>query len=129
MLTENDVVRITGRIARHSAPLVVGVFGSYATGAARDRSDLDLFVIKHRAGQQDARRQAIRRLLFVVLHPVDVQVFTPEEFESTVYERLSFAWVIAGQARLYHWTEEATSLVPSLFVGKRPAEHDWQRGS
>ena len=46
MLSENDITRIAGRIASHYAPLVVGIFGSYAIGAARASSDLDLFVIK-----------------------------------------------------------------------------------
>ena len=32
MLTENDIVRITRRIVDSYAPLVVGVFGSYAVG-------------------------------------------------------------------------------------------------
>jgi predicted nucleotidyltransferase len=100
----------------HDAPLAVGVFGSYAVGTAQTRSDLDLFVIKDSAQRPTARRMAIRRVLFGVLHPIDVHVFTPAEFEDEAYETLSFAWVIARQARLYHWTEEAKQRVPSLFA-------------
>ena len=61
----------------------------------------------------------MRRLLFGVLHPLDVHVFTPAEFEDSAYEPLSFAWVIARQARLYHWTEEARQRVPSLETLRR----------
>jgi len=32
----------------------------------------------------------VQRLLFGILQPLDVHVFTPEEFEDTVYEELSF---------------------------------------
>jgi predicted nucleotidyltransferase len=112
MLTENDIARIAHRIVEACAPLAVGTFGSYAIGSAQARSDLDLFVIKKRHDTHSAR--TIMRLLFGIIHPLDVHVFTPEEFEDTVYEELSFTWVIARQARLYYWNEEARSLVPSL---------------
>jgi predicted nucleotidyltransferase len=112
MLTENDIDRIADKIVKGYAPLAVGTFGSYATGSARDRSDLDLFVIKQTPDSRAAK--IVRRLLFDVIHPVDAHVFTPEEFEDTVHEELSFTWVIARQARLYYWTQEAANLVPSL---------------
>ena len=54
------------------------------------------------------------RLLFHVLHPLDVHVFTPAEFEESAYEYQSFTWVIAQQACLYHWDGEAEQAVPSL---------------
>jgi predicted nucleotidyltransferase len=116
MLSENDIRRITDRIARHYAPLAVGVFGSYAVHMAREHSDLDLFVIRESAEPSGARRRAVRRLLFGVLHPLDIHVFTPAEFEAAAQEALSFAWVIARQARLYYWTEEARRRVPALFM-------------
>lgn len=114
MLSENDIARISRRIVEAYAPLVVGTFGSYAIGSARDRSDLDLFVIKETLEAPAARARVVQRLLFGVFHPLDVHVFTSEEFEGTVYEELSFTWVIARQARLYHLAEEARRLVPSL---------------
>jgi hypothetical protein len=51
-----------------------------------------------------------------VLHPLDIHVFTPEEFDETAYEALSFAWVIVRQARIWHSTEEARRRVRSLFA-------------
>jgi predicted nucleotidyltransferase len=114
MLTDHDIARLSRRVVEAYAPLVVGTFGSYAVGNARDRSDLDLVVIKETPEAPAARARAVQRLLFGVFHPLDVHVFTPEEFEDTVYEELSFTWIIARQARLYHWTDEARTLVPSL---------------
>jgi predicted nucleotidyltransferase len=114
MLTENDIARISHRIVEDYAPLVVGTFGSYAVGSARERSDLDLFVIKKTPESPAVRARAVQRLLFGIIHPLDVHVFTPEEFEDSAYEELSFTWVIVKQARVYHWTEMARSLVPSL---------------
>ena len=115
MLTENDIVRISARVVRCCAPLAVGTFGSYAVGTAKARSDLDLFVISKTGGALAPRVLAVRRLLFGILHPLDIFVFTPQEFEGSVYDEQSFTWIIVQQARLYHWADEAESLVPSLF--------------
>jgi len=114
MLSEGDIQRIAQRIAAGYGPLVVGTFGSYAIGAAKPRSDLDLFVIKATPESQQARRNAIGRLVFGVLHPIDAHVFTPEEFENTVGDELSFTWVIVRQARIYYAALGAERRVPSL---------------
>ena len=121
MLTENDIVRITSRIVDSYAPLVVGVFGSYAVGSSRDKSDLDLFVIKETSESPKARMRTVRRILFGVLHPLDIHIFTPQEFEETVYEELSFTWVIVRQAHLYYWRKEVVSLIPSLAPRLHPS--------
>lgn len=114
MLTENDIARISRRIVDAYSPIAVGIFGSYATRVAQDRSDLDLFVIKQTSDRPERRPRAVQRLLFGILHPIEVHVFTPTEFEETAYEPLSFTWVIARQARVYHWTDAAKKLLPSL---------------
>jgi len=114
MLTETDIARIAGRVAAAYRPVAVGIFGSYATGTATGRSDLDLFVIRKPGPAFPADSFAVRRLLFDVLHPIDVQVFDPAEFEESAYEDQSFTWVIVRQARLYHWDAEAGRAVPSL---------------
>lgn len=128
MLTENDILRLSNRIVHAYAPLAVGTFGSYAVDSARDGSDLDLLVIKKSAEKPSARARAVKRILFGVLHPLDIHVFTPEEFEETVYTELSFTWVIAKQARIYHWTGEAGQFVPSLRPRVKPAaQGEWLR--
>jgi predicted nucleotidyltransferase len=114
MLTEADIVRIANRIVTGYAPLVVGTFGSYAIDAAKPHSDLDLFVIKDTPESPPMRRKAITRLLFGVLHPIDAHVFTPQEFEDTVDEELSFTWVITRQARIYYWGHGAERAAHSL---------------
>jgi predicted nucleotidyltransferase len=115
MLSDGDIARIVHRIVARQAPLVVGTFGSHAIGTAHAGSDLDMFVIKDGAERPVVRRRAIERILFSVLHPLDIHVFTPEEFEETAYEALSFSWVIVRQARIWHSTEEGRRRVRSLF--------------
>jgi predicted nucleotidyltransferase len=114
MLRETDIQRITNAVVSSSRPLAVGVFGSYGVDLQRPYSDLDLFVITDTAARPAARRKAIQRVLFGVLHPLDIHVFTPEEFEAEVYEYLSFAWVIVRQAKLYYISGSALERVPSL---------------
>jgi uncharacterized protein len=114
MLTEGDIQRIAKRVAAAYQPLAVGIFGSYAIGSATARSDLDLFVIKRPDGALPVDARAVRRLLFDVIHPLDVQVFNSAEFEESVHDYQSFTWVIAQQARLYHWDGEAERALPSL---------------
>jgi predicted nucleotidyltransferase len=120
MLSEADITRIAGYIARSCAPLAVGTFGSYAVGSQCASSDLDLFVIRDTTEAPGPRQRAIRSLLFGVAHPIDIHVFTPKEFEETAYEYLSFTWVIVRQAKLYHWMEDAKRRVPSLFAEPLP---------
>jgi predicted nucleotidyltransferase len=120
MLTDRDIARIERRIVQGYGPLVVGIFGSYATGRAHEGSDLDVFVIKRTPEHRPARRYAVLRHLVGVLHPLDIHVFTPEELEEEAREELSFAWVLVRQARLLQPTpEEARRLVPALATGGR----------
>jgi hypothetical protein len=89
-------------------------------GTASEKSDLDLFVIKRTAERRPARRRTVLRLLAGILHPLDVHVFTPEEFAAEAPEELSFVWIIVRQARILHPTDaEATRLVPALASGGR----------
>lgn len=133
MLSERDIRRITRRIADAHRPLAVGTFGSYAIGKPTGQSDLDLFIISRTSGTPPVNPQAVRRLLFDVLYPLDVHVFTPAKFEDSVYEYQSFTWVIARQARLYHWEPEAGQAVPSLrsraAASRYALEQDTRRGT
>ena len=120
MLSNNDIQRIVSRIVIGCSPIAVGTFGSYAIGRARETSDLDLFVIQKTVLPVSARRRAVQKFLYGVFHPLDIHVFTPNEFEASVIEELSFAWIIVRQARLYHWTVTAELQVPSLIPALGP---------
>lgn len=125
MLTETDIERIARVLAQSGDHLAVGTFGSHAVGAAGPKSDLDLFVITDTREPPAARRRAMRRAAFGVMHPLDIHVFTPEEFEAEAYEYLSFAWVIVRQAKLYHWSETAAARTPSLAAAAAASGRDF----
>ena len=93
---------------------MVAVVGSYAIGAAHESSDLDLLVIVESREQQQRREREVRRLLTCVLHPLDVIVLTPAEFEAEASTEHAFTWVLARQARVLWWSPQAAWAVPSL---------------
>jgi len=114
MLSSTDISRIVSRIVEGYRPLVVGTFGSYAIGRPHEGSDLDLFIIKQTAHGTLERRLVVRRLLVDFLHPLDIHVFTPAEFEESAGEAHSFVRTIVEQACIYHWASESAGVVPSL---------------
>jgi predicted nucleotidyltransferase len=121
MLTEIDLERIAARLAQRLSPVAFGTFGSYATGLAREESDVDLFVIRDDAGRASLRGREVRRHLPGILFRLDIHVFTPRDYERRALEYMSFEWIIARQAKLYHWRSDAPRLVPSLFEPKAEA--------
>jgi predicted nucleotidyltransferase len=116
MLSDADIQNIVSRIVAGCRPIAVGLFGSYATGMAKARSDLDLLVIQRSTLPPAMRRAKVCRTLYGVLHPLDVAVFTPEEFEEGAFEEYSFIWMVIKQAKLLYTSDEAVHLVPSLFT-------------
>jgi predicted nucleotidyltransferase len=114
MLTDRDMTKMAQAIAERLAPMVVGIFGSYAVGTAGAGSDLDLFVIRDCTESFAMRRHLVRRALYHVMHRLDIHVFTPAEFEETARRRMSFAWLIARQARILHQSPHAAERLPSL---------------
>lgn len=82
-MISNDLIRqAVGLLAEQPAVERVILFGSYATGTAREDSDLDLLVIesglKSRRAEMVRLRAALRRLRI----PVDVMVAGTEQFEA-----------------------------------------------
>lgn len=115
MLSENDLAKIAARIAHGLRVIAIGTFGSYATGTANNKSDVDLFVIREDGDRAPLTERAIRRLLPHVLTKLDIHVFTATEFERRLLQPYSFEWIIAQQARLYYWRDNAPQVLPSLF--------------
>jgi predicted nucleotidyltransferase len=114
VLSEADIDRIVRRVVTRMSPLAVGLFGSYATGAARPASDLDLVVFTDAPAAGGDPRRAVLGALRGIFHPVDAHVFVPERFEAEALERLSFAWVIVRQFRLCYAAPGALERLPSL---------------
>ena|SRR3989344_4365237 len=68
-------------------PEKVILFGSYASGKSQKYSDVDLVVIKKTKDPFNLRLKKIRMLLKTTT-PVDVFVFTPQEFREALTTNL-----------------------------------------
>jgi predicted nucleotidyltransferase len=90
MLTEKEIEKLIDRIAKRIQPEKIIIFGSYAKGAATIKSDLDILVIKETEIPMANRADDLKPVLFNLLIPVDVHVYTPEEVNEYGKEPFSF---------------------------------------
>lgn len=83
----NDIV---SRIATNFNPDKIILFGSYANGNPDNDSDLDLLIIKDTDLPRHRRSFDIQKLLIGSMIPMDILVYTNQEFEQEKNEKYSF---------------------------------------
>ena len=102
MIDKSIILNIIKRIATNVNPDKIFLFGSYATGQANEDSDIDLLVVKETSEPKYKRSIEIQRLLIGSKLPVDIVVYTNDEFEkekSNVYSFVNSA--IQGAQLMY----------------------------
>ncbi len=83
MLIDTTTIRnIAFVIALNVNPEKFSLFGSYATGQANEDSDIDLLVVKNTLEPKHKRSIEIQKLLIGSKLPVDILVYTNDEFEK-----------------------------------------------
>ncbi|MDP3915767.1 MAG: nucleotidyltransferase domain-containing protein [Bacteroidota bacterium] len=90
MIAESTISNLINRIAINVNPDKIYLFGSYATGMANEDSDIDLLVVKETLEPKYKRSIEIQRLLIGTKLPVDIVVYTNEEFENEKLYKYSF---------------------------------------
>lgn len=90
MATENLISDIVEKITRFYNPDKVILFGSYAYGNTDLDSDLDLILIKETTQPKHKRTVEIYKQLMGTKFPVDILVYTPEEYEKALTDKYSF---------------------------------------
>jgi uncharacterized protein len=102
LIDNNTITNIVYRIATNTHPDKIFLFGSYATGQANEDSDIDLLIIKDTIEPRHKRSIEIQRLLKGTKIPVDIKVYTNDEFESEKINNYSFVnSAIQGAKLLY----------------------------
>ena len=81
-ISEPLLVEIARRIVDHFNPDKIILFGSYAYGAPRNDSDLDLLVIMDTEMGPAARSAAVARICRPKYVAMDIVVRTPEEIQT-----------------------------------------------
>jgi predicted nucleotidyltransferase len=87
-----NVNEISKRIVEEIHPEKVILFGSYANGNPTENSDVDLIIVNKTRLPKHKRGIEIRRLFYRQLIPLDIKVYTPEEFENELDNRYSFLY-------------------------------------
>lgn len=90
MIAGEQINDISMKIAKNINPDKIILFGSYAYGNYNEYSDLDLIVVKESNLPRHKRGIEIRRLLYGLLIPIDLKVYTPGEYEAELKNKYSF---------------------------------------
>jgi predicted nucleotidyltransferase len=90
MIENSKINEVVNKIASNFNPEKIFLFGSYASGSPDYDSDLDLLIIQHSELPRHRRVFEIRKSLIGIRIPIDIIVYTPEEFEIEKEVKFSF---------------------------------------
>lgn len=90
MIEKSVISNIVNKIATNINPDKIYLFGSYSLGQANEDSDIDLLIIKDTIEPKYKRSIEIQRLLIGTKLPVDIIVYTSDEFENEKLNKYSF---------------------------------------
>lgn len=102
MITENKIADIARTIIRVYDPLKILLFGSYADGKPNYDSDLDFIIVKESQLPRHRRAFEIRKALIGKMVPLDILVYTPEEYEKELNDNYSFLHNALKNAKLLY---------------------------
>lgn len=76
------IAQISEKIVTAIHPRKIILFGSYSWGTPHSDSDVDLCVIHSTTLRKDKRARIVKDVLSPYPRPLDIVVYTPEEFEE-----------------------------------------------
>lgn len=91
MIGQELIDRAVDMVVAQCAPEKVFVIGSYATGTAKRNSDLDLLVVAESTESKQRRDDRLAQSLARLVIPIDINVYTPAEFEEELRQPMGFA--------------------------------------
>jgi predicted nucleotidyltransferase len=100
---DSTLIEVVSRLRREFSPLAIIFFGSYVYGTPGRHSDLDLLVVVDHSSVPPHRRDAAAyRALGDIPFPIDVQVYTRDEFEKRAALPTSFERTVKNKGRLLY---------------------------
>ena len=90
MIEKKQIDNITKKIIQKTNPYKIILYGSYAKGNYTKDSDIDLIIIKDSDLPRHKRGLEIRRLFYGMLIPLDLKVYTPDEYKKEIKNEYSF---------------------------------------
>lgn len=103
MISKKLINEIKNRLVNVYDPLEIYLFGSYAWGHPDDESDLDfLIVVPHSDVKNYKRSIPASWALMDVFAPMDILVYTKEEFDNKLQERSTLCFKVKNKGeKLY----------------------------
>lgn len=117
MIRRTKINELIDKIVENYSPLQIILFGSYAYGVPDNDSDIDLLILKNTKKKLIERNQEIRRIIRGIGIPVDLTVYTPEEFDEWKNVSLSFENKIFTQGKVLYMKKNKEDLI-KLWFGK-----------
>ena len=102
MIEQEKIFDVIDRIVSGYDPEKIILFGSYAVGNPNVNSDLDLFVIKESELPRPQRTMQVRRMLYGVMIPIDLVVYTPQEIEQSKDNTYSFVFEVLKTGKVLY---------------------------
>ena len=93
---------ITTRISEAVHPEKIILFGSWARGEWSPQSDIDLLIIQESDLSRPQRYAQVRRLFWGMGVPMDILVYTPEEFARYQSVPGSFTYTVAREGKVLY---------------------------
>lgn len=90
MVETSKINEIVEKIATKFKPQKIFLFGSYASGNPGENSDVDILIVKESRLPRYKRGFDIRKSLIGSMVPMDIIVYTPNEFENEKNLKYSF---------------------------------------
>ncbi|MCF8232404.1 MAG: nucleotidyltransferase domain-containing protein [Bacteroidales bacterium] len=100
VIDKATINQIVNKLARKGNPDKIYLFGSYAAKSQSRDSDIDLLIIKDTNKPRHQRSIEFQRILIGTKLPVDVIVFTNNEFEKEKKKPDSFINSVLKEANL-----------------------------
>ncbi len=102
MISAQKIEEVKQQIVKNFNPRQILLIGSYASGTQNKDSDLDLLIVKDSDLPRHRRAFNIRKSLIGNRIPMDILVYTPDEFESEKNEKYSFINSALKNSRLLY---------------------------
>ncbi|NMB25746.1 MAG: nucleotidyltransferase domain-containing protein [Firmicutes bacterium] len=103
MITPEQIQSVVEVLVDHFEPDKIVLFGSYADGTATEQSDIDLLVIKDTDLPKSRRLMGLgRKLTEVLVHPMDILVYTPAEVKEQSDFDLAFVTRILREGKVLY---------------------------
>jgi predicted nucleotidyltransferase len=103
MIKQHVIEEIKDRLVKAYNPLEIYLFGSYAWGTPSEESDLDLLIVIEKSDERRYKRQHIGfDALWGLGVPKDLFVYTKEEFEQSLKDKLSLCSKIKKEGKVLY---------------------------